>query len=69
MNKSVIYLVTVDYVDESMSMKTKCDFVELVDENDIVDLKSTIKLVLDIPLGLPIRVVSMCPMLHLSIGE
>lgn len=69
MIKSVIYLVTVDYVDDSMHIKTLCDFVELVDENSGVDVKSTIRLVLGIPIGAPIKVISMCPMLHLQLGD
>lgn len=69
MSKSVVYLITVEYADETMSIKSICDFVELVDETDASDVKSTIRLVMGIPVGSPIKIISMCPMMHLTLED
>lgn len=69
MSKSVVYLITVEYADETMSIKSICDFVELVDETDASDVKSTIRLVMGIPVGSPIKIISMCPMIHLTLED
>lgn len=69
MSKSVVYLITVEYVDETMSIKSICDFVELVDETDASDIKSTIRVVMGVPVGSPIKIISMCPMMHLTLED
>lgn len=69
MSKSVVYLITVEYADETMSIKSICDFVELLDETDASDVKSTIRLVMGIPVGSPIKIISMCPMMHLTLED
>ncbi len=61
--------MTVEYVDDSMTVKSQCDFVELVDEARASDVKSTIRLVMDISAGSPIKIISMCPMMHLTLEE
>lgn len=66
-NNSITYLVTVEYERENRAVVTCCDFVTLTDESDMVDIKEKIREDLYIPYAAPVKIISMCPMLHLDL--
>lgn len=69
-NKSITYLVTTEYTDDNGGLRVACGLVELVEEDDVSEIKSTIRLVLDLPHYCPMKIICMCPMLHLNLeGE